>query len=364
MTSAKHEKRAEKNFKRMTKAEKLALEKINQRLESNHNRIEEQLLRKYEPIRGNDGLLPHQKALLLKNELGNTNIADEDFLSIFDELYGVVDGVSLETASDMVRLSQGTAAGQVSSRDQVIKYWREDSQARMQKWGQSYEQQAQALFELSYQQNWGARRTADELNALLGRTQKNAARIVRTSSNSVRSLSMKQAYDSNDIEFVIWNTSGSDKVCPYCSGRNQQVYKIGEAAIPAHVNCECYLLPFKKEWILNGKFDKEWSKESRQKGLEELEKAGGAVNNNLTPFEKSMGLEEPPKPIWTAEKGFARGEAPRVITKTQLRYLSLPELKALAQERGLSAARVKELGKSRLNQRETWIRAISVDSRG
>jgi hypothetical protein len=364
LTSARHEKRAEKNFKRMTKSEKLALQKINQRLESNHNRIEEQLLKKYEPIRGNDGLLPHQKALLLKNELGNTNIADGDFLPIFDELYGNVDAVSLETASDMVRLSQGTAAGQVSSRDQVIKYWREDSQARMQKWGKTYEQQAQALFELSYQQNWGARRTADELNALLGRTQKNAARIVRSSSNSVRTLSMKQTYDANDIELVIWNTSGGDRVCPYCSARNQQVYKVGEAIIPAHVNCQCYLLPFKKEWILNGKFDKEWSKESRQKGLEELTQAGGAVNNGLTPFEKSMGLEKPPKPIWTAEKGFARGEAPKVITKTQLRYLSLSQLKALAGERGLSADRVKQLGKSRLNQREAWIRAISVDSRG
>ncbi|MBD2570042.1 hypothetical protein [Anabaena lutea] len=348
----------------MTKAEKLSLGKINQRLESNHNRIEEQLLRKYESIRGNDGLLPHQKALLLKNELGSMNIAEGDFLPIFDELYGNVDAVSLETASDMVRLSQGSAAGRISSRDQVIKYWREDSQARMQKWGKAYEQQAQALFELSYQQNWGARRTADELNVLLGRTEKNAARIVRSSGNSVRTLTMKQGYDANNIEFVIWNTSGSDKVCPYCSARNQQVYKIGEAIVPAHVNCQCYLLPFKKEWVQNGKFDKEWSKESRRKGLEELNKAGGAANNGLTPFEKSMGLDKPPKPVWTAEKGFARGEAPRVITKPQLRYLSLSELKALAQERGLSADRVKELGKTGLGKRATWIRAIAADSRG
>lgn len=348
----------------MTKAEQQALEKINQRLKNEHSRIEGRLLKKYEGIRNTQGLLPHQKALLLKSELGNMNIAEGDFLPIFDELYGNVDAISLETASDMVRLSQGAAAGRISSRDQVIKYWREDSQARMQKWGKAYEQQAQALFELSYQQNWGARRTADELNALLGSIEKNAARIVRSSSNSVRSLSLKQSYDANSIDLVIWNTSGSDRVCPYCSARNQQVYKIGEAIIPAHVNCQCYLLPFKKEWVQNGKFDKEWSKESRQKGLEELKKAGGAPNNGLTPFEKSMGLEKPPKPVWTAEKGFARGEAPKTITKPQLQYLTLPELKSLAQQRGLSAERVKSLGKTGLGKRETWIRAISVDSRG
>ena len=89
-------------------------------------------------------------------------------------------------------------------------------------------------------------------------------------------------------EYDIWNVSFSERTCGYCLARDGNVYKRGDAFIPAHARCRCFFTAYHPKWD-----DPVFRRENHERSLAALEEAGRSPNYGATSFEKNAGLEAP-----------------------------------------------------------------------
>ena len=125
-----------------------------------------------------------------------------------------------------------------------------------------------------------------------------AETVARTEMASAMVEGAKMRYEEEGIEYVQWNATGSSRTCGYCAPREGKVYELGKTVCPAHPNCRCALTPWDPEWEELGIASADEDAKQRKEVLEELEAAGKKPISSASPFERALGLEEPPKPFW------------------------------------------------------------------
>ena len=125
-----------------------------------------------------------------------------------------------------------------------------------------------------------------------------AETVARTEMASAMVEGAKMRYQEEGIEYVQWNATGSSRTCGYCAPREGKVYELGKTVCPAHPNCRCALTPWDPDWQELGIASAEEDAKQRDEVLEELEAAGKKPINSASPFERALGLEEPPGVIW------------------------------------------------------------------
>ena len=284
-----------------------AANRLIQALDRAFRELDRQLRESYPTIANNDSLLSYQRNLLILEELGETLqlIKPEEA-----EIYRQMLERTLETANELGQTMGGEliratapgsaiqAFGGVPAR--AVAIVAEESFNRLQRHGAEFASRATAAIEQSLIQGWGPRRLGRVLEAELGITKGRAERIARTETMSAFNRSASQRYAENGVEGEQWLTTQGE-VCPYCSARSGNVYRVGEALIPAHPHCRCILVPWKKAWQDDGLTDDEFIEEYARDRLRDL----GDIPPNYgpTPFEKAAGLTEAPSPLWQPNRG-------------------------------------------------------------
>lgn len=264
------------------------------------------LSKPFNKMSNNKDLLPNQKSLIIANEVKEfLNIAEQSepvaqkgFLGLIQSAFkegtnlakGLL-GAFLGDREDGVKLPETTPI-------EAITAAAEDSTRRLKKWGQVFADKATAAVEQGLIQGWGTKKTASAIRKEAGATVSHAEQIARTASLNATNTASKQVYQANKIKLVQWIATVDDRTCPYCSWRNFHVYELGKALVPAHVNCRCYLMPFRKEWLdKEGLVDIPLMKRLRKETLRQNRK----INKGLTPFEKAAGYQETAAIMWNVD---------------------------------------------------------------
>jgi len=159
---------------------------------------------------------------------------------------------------------------------------------------------AQAAVEEAIIRGQGARALTRQLKKSLGTTKSKAEMIARTELSSSYNGAAYARYERAGVKYFQWMAVPSHTLCPFCAGRNGNVYRIGVAKIPAHPRCRCYSLPYSPKWRKDGLIDDQWFVEYHKKRVAELGTFGLRPNyTDPTPFEKYDGKRKAPRPYWT-----------------------------------------------------------------
>lgn len=164
----------------------------------------------------------------------------------------------------------------------------------------AFKSTASAVIEQGLIQGKGAKWMQRQLQkSLTGITAKKAEDIARTEASSALNAAAEQRYAGAGIKYVQLIITPSQRVCPYCAGRNGAVFELGKLRVPLHVRCRCQLLPYEKRWAEMGLVDAEFIINYHNKGIAELRKNGMQPKyTEQAPFEKSNKLPAP-KMIWS-----------------------------------------------------------------
>jgi SPP1 gp7 family putative phage head morphogenesis protein len=130
-------------------------------------------------------------------------------------------------------------------------------------------------------------------------TKSRAQTVARTEMAAAMVEGTKLRYEAEGIQQVQWQAVGSSRTCGYCAPRHGKVYKLGDVVAPAHPNCRCTVTPWDPEWEELGLIDPQEEAKARAEVLADLEAAGKKPISGPTPFEKSLGMEQAPKALWT-----------------------------------------------------------------
>ena len=332
--------RSENASRRLSKAEANAESKINSAMSRRFSRLERAIRSNWNEYQNLDKL-PRQKAIALSKVLDEysnlvpdtSSKADGERLrrsdseaggtlqrpqtaegKIFRELYerSAEEGRSL--AKDLLQQIgiEPSAIRPLPSAfaNDFIDFWTGDSAGRLSDWGTAFKRDATAIYELGMSQGWSERQVNDALMARYGKLQQQAERIVRTGSVSTLNSTTNAYYQANGITLVQWQISrtAADRTCNYCSPRNGNVYYINEITYPLHPRERCVLLPVKRRSLLYDGIDRNYWKQEKRDGLQQLRDAGGKPNYGAAPFEKRAGRDKAPKPVWQPDKGYSYGE--------------------------------------------------------
>jgi SPP1 gp7 family putative phage head morphogenesis protein len=283
-------------------AESVVLERVDSALLRAYRVLEQELLRSYR--RNADApLLPNQRRLLVMDEI-----------SAYLNLLGSGDRAQVQ--SDFERLLLGsTEAGTRLSEELIraianeslqpfagvpldaVRLQAETSAARLYRWSDDFKLKISGVVEMGLAAGSSPQKIATALRSELGIVRGRAEAIARTESLSAFNLAAQSRYQAQGISHVQLIATADNRICPYCAGRNGNVYRLGDIAVPLHVRCRCFLTPWKPEWAAAGLTDDAWVSEFRARAIAELSEAGQQPNYGLAPFERANGRTEPPTPI-------------------------------------------------------------------
>ena len=258
--------------------------------------------------------LPRQKAIALSKVLDEqlslvpmkAEGRRQEAEGIFRELFSRSQSEGVSLAKNLLK-QIGTDNVKDASTNDFVDFWSGDSAGRLGDWGTRFKRDATAIFELGMSQGWSARQVNDALTARYGQLQQQAERIVRTGSISTLNSTTNAYYQANGITLVRWITQGDDRVCLYCSPRNGNIYYINDLTYPLHPRDRCFLSPATRRELLYNS-DRDYWREQKASGLQQLQLAGGKPNYGVAPFEKRAGRENAPKPVWQPDRGYSYGE--------------------------------------------------------
>lgn len=309
--------RAETSSQRLKKAEANTEVKLNNAIARNFGRLEKAVRSNWTDYQ-NLNQLPRQKAIALSKVLGEyldltkAEGRGQKAEGIFRELFTRASDEGRSLAVDLLKQVgiKPSAIRPLPSAfaNDFVDFWTSDSAGRLGDWGQAFKRDATAIFELGMSQGWTSNQIIDALTSRFGQLQQQAERIVRTGSISTLNSVTNAYYEQNGIQLVQWQTSGSDRVCTFCSPRNGNVYYIKDVTYPLHPREMCVLLPVKRRGILYDTIDRQYWKQQKADGLQQLRDAGGNPNYGAAPFEKKAGRTEAPKAAWQPDKGYSYGE--------------------------------------------------------
>ena len=300
--------RTEQTSRRLSKAEANAEAKINGAMSRRFTRLERAVTSNWEQYQSLEQL-PRQKAIALSKVLDEQLSLVPDTESTFRELFSRSQSEGVSLAKNLLK-EVGIDNVKDASTNDFVDFWSGDSAGRLGDWGTRFKRDATAIFELGMSQGWSARQVNDALTARYGQLQQQAERIVRTGSISTLNSTTNAYYQANGISLVQWQTSqtAADRTCNYCSPRNGNVYYINEITYPLHPRERCTLIPVKRRSLLYDEVDRDYWREQKASGLQQLQLAGGKPNYGVAPFEKRAGRENAPKPVWQPDKGYSYGE--------------------------------------------------------
>ncbi len=290
---------------RLSKAEANATARLNSLMAKNFNRLQGAVRRNWGEYQ-NLNQLPNQKAIALSKVLASYLDVSPNSEKIFRELYerSQLEGASL--AKDLLQ-QVGVKVKQTNTND-LVDFWTSDSVGRLDDWGRAFKRDAKAIFELGMSQGWNESQVIDALTSRFGQLQFQAQRIVRTGSVATMNSTAAAYYKQSGIELYQWIATLDDRLCVYCATRNGNVYYLKDMAIPAHNHCRCIAVPVKRRDLLYDKIDREYWRQQKAEGLEQLKQAGGQANIGVSPFEKRAGGSSAPNPVWQPDKGYSYGE--------------------------------------------------------
>ena len=189
-------------------------------------------------------------------------------------------------------------------------------------------------FHLAQGDSWTSLRKT--LRDSLALTKARAQMVARTEMGSAMVQGMKTRYEKEGIEYIQIIATRSSRTCGYCAPRHGYVYEIGEALVKLHPNCGCTSIPWKEEWVKQGLVDPAADAQSRQEVLKELEAAGKKPIDGPAPFERSLGLDKPPKPFWKPPAI----SKPKRKTRRKAKQVETPKAESPKDFLGLIAERV------------------------
>lgn len=138
--------------------------------------------------------------------------------------------------------------------------------------------------------------TARELRRETGILRHEAERIVRTETVAAADSSRQATYAEAGVEHVQHMSVMDERLCGYCASRSGRVYRLGEAEVPLHPSCRCYLAPWKQEWQELGLTDDAWAADHRRKSLE---RTTDPIRTGPAPSERWRGLDKAPVAVWS-----------------------------------------------------------------
>lgn len=290
---------------RLSKAEANASVRLNSLMAKRFNKLQGVVKRNWSEYQ-NLNQLPNQKAIALSKILDENLNITPDSEKVFRELYKRSQSEGVSLAKDLLK-QIGVEAKDTDTND-FVDFWSKDSSGRLGDWGQAFKRDARAIFELGMSQGWSESQVIDALTSRFGQLQFQAERIIRTASISTLNSTASAYYKKAGVELYQWVATLDDRLCIYCGVRHGNVYYLKDLGIPAHNYCRCLAVPVRRRDLLYDKIDREYWKQQKAEGLEQLKQAGGKPNYGVSPFEKKAGSTEAPIPIWQPDKGYSYGE--------------------------------------------------------
>ena len=187
-------------------------------------------------------------------------------------------------------------------------------------------------FHLASGDSWRQLRSTLQNSVELSKSR--AQTVARTEMAAAMVEGTKLRYEAEGIQQVQWQAVGSSRTCGYCAPRHGKVYKLGEVVAPAHPNCRCTVTPWDPKWLELGIIDPQAEAKARADVLADLEAAGKQPISGPSPFEKALGREQAPEPLWTPPTG-------KTATKSSAKKTEKPALKPL--DKMTNGELVKEL---------------------
>ena len=298
--------RADSSSRKVSKAEANATAKLNKAMARKLNRLQSKLRSNWNSYQNLDKL-PRQRAIDLSKVLvEDLDLSVSGSEKIFRDLYQRSQSEGISLAQDLLK-QIGVDDVKNANTNDFVDFWTSDSKGRLVDWTKAFQRDATAIFELGMSQGWTSKQVNDALLSRFGKLQQQTERIVRTASPAVTQSTTSAIYDQNGITLVLWITSLTDRVCLYCSLRHGNVYYLKDIIFPLHPREQCNLAPLKRRNLLYD-LDRNYWKQEKAKGLQQLRDAGGKPNYGASPFEKKAGRNDAPKPVWQPDKGYSYGE--------------------------------------------------------
>lgn len=280
-----------------------AIDRVNSALESAYEDLEAKLLKLYSQDEGGSVLSKHRALVLLSQvsdllSLVNTRNADE----IQQQFENLLRGAGDQGSTLAQELVQAIANEQLKPFAQVpiaaVRFAAQNAVQRLQKHSDDFREKASTIVTQGLIQGWGPDTIARQLRQQLDITQSRATTIARTEALAAHNEAAQDAYQANGIDAFQLIATQDDRLCPTCSARNMQVYKLGESKPPLHPRCRCYSLPWKSGWQQLGLTNDTWAVQFRQKSIAQLQEQGLEPDYGASPFEKANG-QSAPTPLWS-----------------------------------------------------------------
>jgi SPP1 gp7 family putative phage head morphogenesis protein len=270
--------------------DKLELKQI----ERTNNALEKALADLIKQLRGKlsddrtPNLFAQQRAILIANDLRDTlNVFSPDnprtmaLLEDFKQLTIEADRVGSGLAETLVEHYEPSIASTADLSLDVVAAVAQAGYDRLLTRGSTFADNANTAIQQGLLQGWGVNKITSAVRAIGGVTRAEAERIVRTESNRAAISAVKNRYQSEGIDQVIWIATQDRRTCPRCAARAGGIYQMDKVTLPLHPNDRCYLSPFKKAWADAGLIDFEWMENHHSKSI----KLAGKADNSASPWE-------------------------------------------------------------------------------
>lgn len=283
------------------------IKRLNSALDASYKSLEQELLRKYPnyTAEAKPDLLATQRGILLANELQQQLILidparEAEITARFEKLLGTASAEGATLGEELIALQQGDSFVKASATVPIeaVAYAAKQSTDRLKSYDAKFAQEAGLIIQQGLIQGWGAMRVSEQLRGRLGVVKGRAETIARTEVISAQNQAAQQTYQSNGVDYVQIVATADDRICVFCSARNGNVYRLGEAQVPVHPRCRCFASPWSPEWAALGLTSDKRTADFREQGIKALKAKGLEPNDGLTPFERAAGLTKPPEIVW------------------------------------------------------------------
>lgn len=245
-------------------------------------------------------LEPYMRAL----EYGN---ASSGVPSIMRDVIQLGHQAGLETATELLTAFPASRQGLVTATARIdfraVEAAVANSQARLARYGVAAIGKIEQAVVDGIVSGRGSQKVARDVREAIrgdahvpdGGLHARAEMIARTELGTAKTDASKQRYAEAGVDLVQWYATLDERTCIYCAARHGNAYRIGDAVVPAHPNCRCYLAPFRPEWVELGLVDEDFWRES----VREIEELVPKRSTGLTPFERAADRKRAPEPVWS-----------------------------------------------------------------
>lgn len=292
--------------KALINAEDAVIERVWAALDKASRELERQLARSYQRHQGIPGLLPNQRALLIRQEIAAymallkpSEAAQIE--SLFQQMLGMGAQYGIDMSQELINAITNTNVQSFATVPfEAIRFQAQDASKRLYRWSEEYQGKISGIVEMHLAMGAGVQKVKRALRNELGITKGRAETIARTEMISSFDSATRENYKRNDISYVQRVGTQDSRICAYCAARVGNVYKVEEAPAAIHPNDRCYNVPFNPQWVKLGLIDTEWMDSHIADVRAQVATRGESLNYGVAPFER-MNRVQPPKPVDVAK---------------------------------------------------------------